>query len=165
MLLGQHQKITALVPISLSQVKQGSIVGITYVAGVNGSLKAVELHLYPSKRDGFKGLAQASDFAPDSILTEGYVSSISDNGDSLVLTVSIKEIFGNLSNLPNLQTIIADEKTLVKTFIPGMLDDLSPCADVVISEVGDIGDKVWRSPGIVFVARGESTLPMNLLLQ
>lgn len=123
------------------------------------------MHLYPSRRDGFKGLAQASDFTPDSILTEGYVSYISGSGDSLVLTVPMKYAIGSLSNAPNLQTIIVDRKTPAKIFVPGTLGDLTPDADVVISDAGDIGDNLWRSPDIVFVARGNSTLPMMLLLQ
>ena len=146
--------ITAVIPAELSGVKQGRLVGVTYVPNTNGALEAVEVHLYPAAQEGFDGRVMKSDFAPGSVLTEGNVQSLANSDGNLTLTIS------DGKDPPTLQTIDVNAKTPTFAFTPGSIEDLKPGASVILRNISNSGGGVWNAPKYFYVGRSGIELPM-----
>ena len=83
-------KVTAVIPSSLSEVKPGSYIGIAARPDADGTLKALEVHVFPEAMRGVGEGHGPFDLGPQSTMTNGTVGHEVVGNDGNKLTVSYK---------------------------------------------------------------------------
>src|ERR1700688_1554854 len=74
--LGDNALVVAIVKASLSDIKQGSFVGVTGVPQSDGSQKAVEVHIFPEPMRGTGEGHYPWDLRPQSTMTNANVAHV-----------------------------------------------------------------------------------------
>ena len=140
--------ISRVLPAQFSDIKTGSYIGTAAMDQTNGTLRALEVQLFP---EDLRGLGQGHhpwDLEPTSTMTNGTVAEISGaNGR----TLTVKYLGGS-------QTVVVPPDAPVVTYAPGSMADLVPGAHVVIS-VEAATDAMPRGKRVVVGADG-MTPPM-----
>ena len=77
--------------LSLDNVKPGTPLGTSAVAGPDGKIVALELHLFPVGRPVPAEGHRPWDLAPNSTMTNGMVTAMVEAGNSRELTLSYKD--------------------------------------------------------------------------
>ena len=114
--------IATLVKASLADIKQGFFVGVTSMPQADGSLSALEVHIFPEAMRGTGEGFRAFDLAPKSSMTNGNISARVDAATGPKLTVTYKG---------GEQTIVVDPKTPIVAFEPGAQAELKPGAAII----------------------------------
>jgi hypothetical protein len=89
--LAPNYTVQYIVPAKLTDIKKGSFVGSTAVPQVDGSLRAVEVHIFPPGVTPGAG-SRPYDLLPQSSMTNGSVDTIAQtkvdnvNGSKLMIT-------------------------------------------------------------------------------
>jgi len=135
--LADSPQIAGVVKASLSDIKQGSFVGITGMPRPDGSQTALEVHIFPESMRGTGEGHYPWDLRPQSTMTNANVQQIVTDGE--------KKIF-----------VPADAP--IVTYVPGDKADLKPGAKVFILAAkqadGTLQGRAWR------VGRDGVTPPM-----
>lgn len=121
--LTKHAKIAAVTKASISDVKPGSYVGTAAVPGPHGTLRALELHIFPASMRGVGEGTRAWNLAPHSSMTNGTVAQKVDRVSSDKVTVDYRG--GH-------KTVTITPKTKVVALIPGNRSDLKVNAKIFI---------------------------------
>lgn len=110
--LPRDAKIARVVAASLADVKPGAYVGVAAVPGDDGSLKALEVHIFPELMRGAGEGFRPFDLAPGSTMTNGAVNARVEqvNGPQIVVAYKGGE-----------QTIAVDKSTPIVAIEPGGL--------------------------------------------
>ena len=77
--------------LTLDEVKPGTPLGTSAVAGPDGKLVALELHLFPVGRPVPSEGHRPWDLAPNSTMTNGMVTAMGETGNGRELTLSYKD--------------------------------------------------------------------------
>ncbi len=122
--LADNARITALTKAQLSDIKEGSFIGVTAMPQADGSQKAIGLHIF---MDAQRGVVPAGftpwDREPGSTMTNADVSTKVEAVDGQTLTVKYKD---------GEKKVIVPPSTPVVRFTPGTKDDLKPGAQFFI---------------------------------
>ena len=89
--LADNALVVKIVKASLSDVKVGSFVGITAMPQVDGSQKAVEVHIFPEAMRGTGEGHYAWDLQPKSTMTNANVEQVVAGVDGQTLTMKHKD--------------------------------------------------------------------------
>ncbi len=120
--IGESTKINVLSPMKMSDVKQGSFVGVTAVLR-GGALQALEVHICPESMRGTGEGHYDWDLAPGSSMTNANVDAIVTTNNGEKLTLSYKG---------GSQEIVVPGRTPIITFTPGDSSLLKAGAQVFI---------------------------------
>jgi len=113
--------VTAVIPASLADIKKGSYVGAAAMPGPNGSLVALEVHIFPEAMRGVGEGHTPFDLKPESTMTNGTVGDVTvAHGDTL--TVGYK---GGQS------IVMVPPDAPIVTFVPGDRAMLTAGAHVI----------------------------------
>jgi len=116
-------RVTMIEPISIDAIKPGSFIGTAAVAQPDGTLKALEIQVFPESMRGVGEGHQAWDLAPGSTMTNGTVGDLKvANGRLLTLTYKGGE-----------QKVFVPENAPIITYAPATLSDLKPGAHVIVT--------------------------------
>jgi len=116
-------RVTMIEPISIDAIKPGSFIGTAAVAQPDGTLKALEIQVFPESMRGVGEGHQAWDLAPGSTMTNGTVGDLKvANGRLLTLTYKGGE-----------QKVFVPENAPIITYGPATLSDLKPGAHVIVT--------------------------------
>jgi hypothetical protein len=115
-------KIARIAAASLADVKTGVFVGAAAMPGDNGTLKALEVHIFPEALRGTGEGTRPFDLAPGSSMTNGAIQARVDAVDGPKIVVAYKG---------GQQTIVIDQKTPIVAIQPGGRDDLKVGAAIV----------------------------------
>ncbi len=118
--------VTLVVPASLADVKPGLFVGVAALPGQEGTLNAMEVHIFPEAMRGVGEGFRPFDLAPGSTMTNGAVEARVDGVVGPKLTVAYKG---------GQQTIVVAPSTPIVAFAPGARSDLTPGAAIVARAV------------------------------
>jgi hypothetical protein len=148
--LKEGQNLTAVIPAQLSDIKPGVFVGAAAMPAGDGTLKAMEVHIFPEAQRGSGEGFRPFDLAPGSTMTNANISSMvaSVTGPKLTLTYKDGE-----------QTLIVDKATPIVTFAPGETGDLKAGASVDIFGATKGADGVYEV-GRIAVGRDGTKVPM-----
>jgi Domain of unknown function (DUF5666) len=148
--LTNPQRIDAVIPAQLSDIKPGVFVGAAAMPGADGTLTAMEVHIFPETARGTGEGFRPFDLAPGSTMTNANISAMIDSvaGPKLTLTYKGGE-----------QTVVVDKQTPIVTFAPGDASDLKPGASVDIFGSSQTPDGVYEAKRIV-VGRNGTKVPM-----
>ena len=147
--LSEKPQIAGIVKASLSDIKQGSFVGVTAMPKADGSLSALELHIFPESMRGTGEGHYPWDLRPQSTMTNANVDQIVTAVDGRTLTLKYKDGEKKIS-------VPADAP--IVTYVAGDKNDLKPGAKVFIVAAkqpdGTLQGRAWR------VGRDGLTPPM-----
>jgi hypothetical protein len=132
--------VVRVVAAGLADVKPGAYVGAAAVQGDDGSLKALEVHIFPESMRGVGEGFRPFDLAPGSTMTNGDVNARVDEVDGPQIVVAYKG---------GQQTIVIDKSTPIVAIEPGGLGDLIAGAAIVArGRAGEGGSFEARSVAV-----------------
>ena len=137
--LTDKAQIAAVVKASLSDIKQGLFVGVTAMPRVDGSLSALEVHIFPEAMRGTGEGHYSWDLRPKSTMTNANVDQVVTAVDGQTLTLKYKD---------GEEKIFVPADTPIVAYVRGDIDDLKPGAKVFIAAVkqpdGTLQGRAWR---------------------
>lgn len=115
-------KVARVVAASLADIKPGAYVGVAAVPGDGGTLKALEVHIFPQSMRGVGEGFRPYDLAPGGTMTNGDVNARVDavNGPQIVVAYNGGQ-----------KSIAVDKSTPIVAIEPGTLGDLMAGAAIV----------------------------------
>lgn len=148
--LKDQQRIDAVIPAALSDIKPGVFVGAAAMPAADGTLTAMEVHIFPEAARGSGEGFRPFDLAPGSTMTNANISAVIDSvsGPKLTLTYKGGE-----------QTVVVDKATPIVTFAPGEAGDIKPGASVDIFGSTKTAADIYEAARIV-VGRNGVKVPM-----
>src|SRR5712691_1485138 len=121
--LADNALVVAIVKAALSDIKVGSFVGITGMPQVDGTQKAVEVHVFPEAMRGTGEGHYAWDLRPQSTMTNANVEQVVTGVDGHTLLMKHK----------NGETkIVVPPDVPIVTYVTGDKNDLKPGAKIFI---------------------------------
>jgi Cu/Ag efflux protein CusF len=149
--LADTPRITAMTKAQLSDIKEGSFIGVTAMPQPDGSQKAIGLHIF---MDAQRGVVKTGftpwDREPGSTMTNADVGSKVEAVDGQTLTVKYTD---------GEKKVIVPPNTPVVRFNPGTKDDLKPGAQFFIVAGTKQADGTIAAPAIN-VGRDGAAPPM-----
>ena len=149
MTLSEKPQIAGIVKASLSDIKQGSFVGVTAMPKADGSMSALEVHIFPESMRGTGEGHYPWDLRPQSTMTNANVDQIVAAVDGRTLTLKYKD---------GEKKIFIPADAPIVTYAQGDKNDLKPGAKVFIIAAkqpdGTLQGRAWR------VGRDGLTPPM-----
>jgi hypothetical protein len=115
--------VRGIVKMSMTDIKQGSYVGVTGMPQPDGSQKAMEVHIFPEQMRGTGEGHRPWDLQPNSTMTNANVEQLVTAADGQTLTLKYKD--GD-------KKIIVSPDTPIVTYVPGSKDELKPGANIFI---------------------------------
>jgi hypothetical protein len=147
--LAEKPQIAGIVKASLSDIKEGSFVGVTAMPKADGSLSALEVHIFPEAMRGTGEGHYPWDLRPQSTMTNANVEQIAAAVDGRTLTLKYKD---------GEKKIFVPADAPIVAYVPGDMSDLKPGAKVLIIATkqpdGTLQGRAWR------VGRDGLTPPM-----
>ncbi len=147
--LADNPQIAGVVKASLSDIKQGSFVGVTAMPRPDGSQSALEVHIFPEAMRGTGEGHYPWDLRPQSTMTNANVEQVVTAVDGQTLTLKYKD---------GEKKIFVPADTPIVVYVQGDKSDLKPGAKVFIVAVkqpdGTLQGRAWR------VGRDGVTPPM-----
>ena len=149
--LAANAQIAGVVKASLSDIKQGSFVGVTAMPKADGSQSALEVHIFPEAMRGTGEGHYPWDLQPQSTMTNANVEQAVSAVDGQTLTLKYKD---------GERKIFVPANTPIVVYVQGDKNDLKPGAKVFIAAIkqpdGTLQGRAWR------VGRDGVTPPMRL---
>jgi hypothetical protein len=131
--------IATLVKASLADIKQGFFVGVTSMPQPDGSLRALEVHIFPEAMRGTGEGHYSWDLRPQSMMTNANVEQVGATVEGRTLTLKYKD---------GEQKIFVPVDTPIVSYDVGDRADLKPGAPVFIVAVkqpdGTFEGRAWR---------------------
>jgi hypothetical protein len=115
--------VTSVTVTKLADVKPGSFIGTAAITQPDGTMKALEVHIFPESMRGTGEGHRPWDAGPQSTMTNGTVGQIS-SGNATSLTVKYKD---------GEKTVLVPPDVPVVQFDLGTMSQLTPGAHVVIN--------------------------------
>jgi Domain of unknown function (DUF5666) len=147
--ISENPQIAGIVKASLSDVKQGSFVGVTAMPQADGGQRALEVHIFPESMRGTGEGHYPWDLRPQSTMTNANVDERVTAVDGQTLTLKYKD---------GEKKIFVPTNTPIVAYVPGDKNDLKVSAKVFIIAVkqpdGTLQGRGWR------VGRDGITPPM-----
>ncbi len=147
--LADKAQMAAVVKASLADIKQGLFVGVTAMPQADGSLSAVEVHIFPEAMRGTGEGHYSWDLRPQSTMTNANIDQVVTAVDGQTLTLKYKD---------GEKKIFVAADTPIVAYVRGDSNDLKPGAKVFIAAVkqpdGTLQGRAWR------VGRDGVTPPM-----
>jgi hypothetical protein len=149
--LADNPRITAMTKAQLSDIKEGSFIGVTAMPQADGSQKATGLHIFMDAQRGVVAAAHTPwDREPGGTMTNADVTTKVEGVDGQTLTVKYKD---------GEKKVIVPPNTPVVRFNPGNKDDLKPGAQFFIVAGTKQADGTITAPAIN-VGRDGAVPPM-----
>jgi hypothetical protein len=137
--LADNAQIAAVVKASLADIKQGLFVGVTAMPQADGSLSALEAHIFPEAMRGTGEGHYSWDLRPKSTMTNANVDQVVTAVDGQTLTLKYKD---------GEKKIFVAADTPIVAYVRGDNNDLKPGAKVFIAAVkqpdGPLQGRAWR---------------------
>jgi hypothetical protein len=147
--LADKPQIAGVVKASLSDIKQGSFVGITAMPQADGSQTALEVHIFPEAMRGTGEGHYPWDLRPQSTMTNANVEQVGTAVDGRTLTMKYKD---------GEKKIFVPANAPIVAYVQGDNSDLKTGAKVFIVAAkqpdGTLQGRAWR------VGRDGVTPPM-----
>src|ERR1700730_10763517 len=124
--ISENPQIAGIVKASLSDVKQGSFVGVTAMPQADGGQRALEVHIFPESMRGTGEGHYPWDLRPQSTMTNANVDERVTAVDGQTLTLKYKD---------GEKKIFVPTNTPIVAYVPGDKNDLKVGAKIFIIAV------------------------------
>jgi hypothetical protein len=132
--LKDNATVRAVIPAKLVDIKAGTAVGITSSPQADGSLSAIEVHIFPAGQN-VNAVHFPWDLAPNTFMTNGPVQTSVAAVDGQVLTVQYKA-----GDKVDEKQIKVTPKTTIVGFEPASKADLKPGVKVFVAAAPKLPD-------------------------
>jgi hypothetical protein len=142
--LGDNALVVAIVKASLSDIKQGSFVGVTGMPQSDGSQKAVEVHIFPEAMRGTGEGHYPWDLRPQSTMTNANVVNVEQTVTGVegrTLTMKYKD---------GEKKIIVPPDVPIVAYVMSDKSELKPGAKIFISAAKKLPDGTLQAPRVNF---------------
>ena len=127
--------VRAVIPAKLTDIKAGTNVGITSSPQADGSLSAIEVHIFPAGQN-INAAHFNWDLMPNTFMTNGPVQTSVAAVDGQVLTVEYKIP----PDKTDIKKILVTPKTIIATTVAGSKADLKPGLKVFVAGAPKLPD-------------------------
>jgi Domain of unknown function (DUF5666) len=148
--LNNNAKVVAIVAASLADIKPGSFVGATAVPQPGGTLRAVEVHIFPESMRGTGEGHRAWDLGATSTMTNGTVALAVEKVEGHTLTIKYKD---------GEKTVVVTPDTAIVSYLLADRNELKENAKIFISAATQTADGSLETDRIN-VGRDGLTPPM-----
>jgi hypothetical protein len=148
--LNNNVKVVAIVSASLTDIKPGSFIGTTAVPQSDGTLRAVEVHIFPESMRGTGEGHRAWDLGPRSTMTNGTVATAVEKVEGHTLTIKYRD---------GEKTVVVTPDTAIVSYVPADRTELKTNAKVFIGAATQNADGSLETDW-VNVGRDGVTPPM-----
>jgi hypothetical protein len=148
--LGDKPVFVAIVKASMADIKPGTFVGATAMPASDGSLEAVEVHIFPEAMRGTGEGHRPWDLAPQTTMTNANVETAVTGVKGQTLTLKYKD---------GEKTLQVTPQTAVVTFAPGDPAELKPGTGIFIAAAQKQPDGSLQTQRINY-GKGGLTPPM-----
>lgn len=148
--LKEGARVLAVVKGAMSDIQNNSFVGITALAQPDGTIKAVEVHVFAEPLRGTGEGHYGWDLMPNSTMTNAAVAQQVQKVDGNVLTLKYKD---------GEKTILVPADAVIVNLIPSDKTDLKPGAKIFVPRWEKQADGTWQA-SVVLVGRDGVTPPM-----
>jgi hypothetical protein len=148
--LADNPLIVAIVKASLTDIKQGSFVGVTGMPQSDGSQKAIEVHIFPESMRGTGEGHYPWDLRPQTTMTNANVEQLVSGVDGQTLTLKYKD---------GEKKIIVSPDAAIVTYVPGDKAEITPGTKIFIAAAKKQADGSLQTPRINY-GKGGITPPM-----
>jgi hypothetical protein len=148
--LKEGAPVVAVVKGTMSDIQSNTFVGITALAQPDGTIKALEVHVFPEAMRGTGEGHYAWDLMPNSTMTNAAVAQQVQKVDGNVLTLKYKD---------GEKTIVVPSDAVIVDLAPGDKSDLKVDAKVFVPRWEKKADGTWEAT-VVVVGRDGVTPPM-----
>jgi hypothetical protein len=139
--LADNPLFVAIVKATVADIKPGTFVGSTAMPRSDGSLAAIEVHIFPASMRGTGEGHRDWDLKPQSTMTNANVEQAVAGVDGQVLTVKYK---GGEKKL------LVTPETVVVTYEPGDRSELKPGVGVFVSAAEKQPDGTLRTTRVTY---------------
>jgi hypothetical protein len=115
--------VFAVVKTSLSEVKEGSYIGVTAMPEPDGTQKAIAVHIFPENQRGAAEGFRPWDQRPNSTMTNATVAQTVKGTDGQNILVKYKD---------GEKKVVVPPDTPIVTFVAGDKSELKPGAKIII---------------------------------
>jgi hypothetical protein len=122
--LAPNAQVVSLIQASLTDIKQGSYVGVAGLPMPDGSQKALEVHIFPEAMRGVGDGHRGWDLQPSSTMTNGSVEQTAASSDGQMLTLKYKDGEKKIVVPPGIPIVV---------YVPGDVGELKAGARIFIS--------------------------------
>ena len=151
--LAENAKIASVAKASLSDIKPGTFIGTAATPRTDGTLQAIEVHIFPESMRGTGEGNRAWDLAPKSSMTNGTVAQkpdrIRENKVSKVEANSLTVEYNG-----GTKVVTTTTSTKVVSLAPGDRSELKPKAPVFIPGVKKDADGTFEADRITVGKNG-----------
>jgi hypothetical protein len=148
--LADNARVVAMVKAKLSDIKQGTYIGVTAMPQADGSQKAIGLHIFMEAQRGAAEGHRPWDREPGSTMTNANVESLVTATDGQTIMVKYKD---------GEKKVIVPPTTPIVAFAAGSKDDLKAGVQFFIVAATKQADGSYTAPGIN-VGRDGAAPPM-----
>ena len=139
--LADKPLFVAMVRASMADIKPGMFVGSTAMPGPNGSLRAIEVHIFPEAMRGTGEGHRPWDLQPQATMTNASVEAAVAGVDGHTLTMKYKG---------GEKTLVVTPETVVVTYAPGDKAEVKPGTGIFISAAEKKPDGTLLTPRITY---------------
>src|SRR5947209_1516536 len=115
--------VFAVVKTSLSEIKEGSYIGVTGMPQPDGTQKAIAVHIFPENQRGAAEGFRPWDRQPNSTMTNATVAQTVKGTDGQNITVKYKD---------GEKKVVVPPDAPIVTFVAGDKSELKPGAQIII---------------------------------
>ncbi len=126
--------VRGVIKASLADIKAGTGVGITSMPQADGSLRAVEIHIFPAGQS-FNSFHGNWDLMPNSFMTNGPVQTSVAGVDGQVLTVQYKA-----GDKTEEKKITVTSQTIIVGYAPGTKAELKAGQKIFVANAPKLAD-------------------------
>jgi hypothetical protein len=148
--LTDNPRVSAIAKASAADLKPNTYIGVTSVPALDGSDKAVAVHIFPEERRGTAEGRMAWDLLPDSKMTNGAVNLHVEGVQGGIMTVTYKGQESKIALTP---------ETKIVAFTGGDKSELTPGTRIIIFAATRGEDGTLQAPAISY-GRDGLTPPM-----
>jgi hypothetical protein len=139
--LADKPLFVAMVKTSMADIKPGMFVGSTAMPGPDGSLRAVEVHIFPEAMRGTGEGHRPWDLAPQATMTNANVEAAVTGVSGQTLTMKYKG---------GEKTLVITPETVVVAYAPGDRAEVKPGTGMFISAAEKKPDGTLLTPRITY---------------
>jgi hypothetical protein len=153
--LADSAKIVSVAKASLSDIKPGSFIGTAATPRTDGTLEAIEIHIFPETMRGTGEGNRVWDLARKSSMTNGTVARRSNK----VVENKVSKVEANSLTVEyngGTKVVTATPSTRVVTLVPGGRGELKPNASVFIPGATKDADGVLEADRVTVGKNGVS---------
>ena len=131
----------AMAKVSMADIKPGMFVGATSLPQADGTLRAVEVHIFPEAMRGTGEGHRPWDLEPNSTMTNANVEAAVAGVNGQTLTMKYKD---------GEKTLVVTPETVVVTYAPGDKAELKPGTGIFIAAAEKKPDGTLQTARITY---------------